>query len=506
LIGPLTRTKHLKNIAASDKDVTLKIPGFEGFEMIVKANSVTFPDGSRQGPLVVSPVHIDRLPMVPPGGSATFMAPAWTIQPTGARFDPPIEVRIPNSRNMKPGEVSEIYQWDHDLATFVPMGRATVSEDAALLVTDAGYGVTKAGWGGNPPPPPPPPNCALAGQECGVGGCRIYSSVNGCRCLPNFAKDGNDCATCKQCLGGDCVNAYSPEKVKCDDGKYCKVRPGCENGSCGQLNDACVGGKCTGAKEIDDIRESASAWSVSLGDAFPQLSGRLPSSNYLSFVRNALTQVTFTLEGQLEKIQKCCETKQGAREPENKLTATGKFDLAIGPIPIPGLAIPPIPNLPGYVGVVVQGGLSLGGSARVISNNCQDKSRCSQEIEVKGGIQAEIFAGVAAGPEDATPPGPGQGSGSEVPKPPIGNPNSEIFINAGVFGKTGLETTYTETFASGKVQGQFTGLTIGYRIQFFSGLISREDELQIIQPVNLGQIDTPSFVLRKLDGVVKPCE
>jgi hypothetical protein len=169
-------------VVGGNEDISIKIPGFEGFEMIVKANSVTFPDGSRIGPLVISPVHADRLPMVPPGGSATFMAPAWTIQPSGTRFDPPIEVRIPNSRNLKPGETSQIYQWDHDLATFVPMGQATVSEDGALLVTDAGSGVSKAGWGGAPPTPPSPPNCGDQG-----------SSKDECRFCEKKESSGGSC-------------------------------------------------------------------------------------------------------------------------------------------------------------------------------------------------------------------------------------------------------------------------------------------------------------------------
>jgi hypothetical protein len=124
--------------------------------------------------------------MVPPGGSATFMAPAWTIQPSGTRFDPPIEVRIPNSRNLKPGETSQIYQWDHDLAAFVPMGQATVSEDGALLVIDVGSGVSKAGWGGAPPTPPSPPNCGASPKpterECNQE-CKVLKSFGG-RC-PN---------------------------------------------------------------------------------------------------------------------------------------------------------------------------------------------------------------------------------------------------------------------------------------------------------------------------------
>jgi large repetitive protein len=93
-------------IVGGNQDVTLTIPGYEGFELIVKANSVTFPDGSHTGPLVVSPVHNDRLPMVPPGGSATFGTLGWTIQPTGTRFDPPAQVKIPNPGKMTAGQTA----------------------------------------------------------------------------------------------------------------------------------------------------------------------------------------------------------------------------------------------------------------------------------------------------------------------------------------------------------------------------------------------------------------
>jgi len=153
-------------VVGGDQDVTLRIPGFEGFEMVVKANSVTFPDGSKVGPLVISPVQQDKLPMVPPGGYNGFMAPAWTIQPSGTRFDPPLQVKVPNSLGLKPGETRELYQWDHDLATFAAMGRATVSEDGALLVSDPNSGLTKAGWGGSPNPPPDPNKCAPNSTKC----------------------------------------------------------------------------------------------------------------------------------------------------------------------------------------------------------------------------------------------------------------------------------------------------------------------------------------------------
>ena len=116
--------------------------------MKVKANSVTFPDGSRVGTLIVSPVTADKLPMAPPAGGAQFGVPAWTVQPAGTRFDPPIEVTLPNASSQPAGDNLPIVQWDHDLGQYVAMGRATVSEDGAVLVTDSGSGITKAGWGG----------------------------------------------------------------------------------------------------------------------------------------------------------------------------------------------------------------------------------------------------------------------------------------------------------------------------------------------------------------------
>jgi hypothetical protein len=150
-------------VVGGNEDVVLSMPGFEGFEMRVRANSVTFPDGSRSGELVVTPVHNDRLPMVPPGMAGRFAGIGWTLQPTNTRFDPPIEVHIPNTDGLRPGRTVPIVQWDHDLAAFVPMGNGTVSEDGTRIVSDPGSGITKAGWGGGGPPPPPP-NCGTDGH------------------------------------------------------------------------------------------------------------------------------------------------------------------------------------------------------------------------------------------------------------------------------------------------------------------------------------------------------
>jgi hypothetical protein len=51
-----------------------------------------------------------------------------------------------------PGQVTELYSYDHDLAAFVAIGTGTVTADGLLIRSDPGVGILKAGWhcGGNP--------------------------------------------------------------------------------------------------------------------------------------------------------------------------------------------------------------------------------------------------------------------------------------------------------------------------------------------------------------------
>lgn len=204
-------------IVGGSQDVSIRMPGFDGFEMIVKANSVTFPDGTHVGQLVISPVHNDRLPMIPQGGGSRLGSIAWTVQPTGTRFDPPIEVRLPNIGNMRPGAVATLVQWDHDLATFVPIGTATVTEDSAQIVSDVFSGISKAGWGSCTPETcnPTPPNCVNSGpNSCRGGICRACSpceqellSCGGASlCFPDPLKSGKKCPTdaSKICVFSSC--------------------------------------------------------------------------------------------------------------------------------------------------------------------------------------------------------------------------------------------------------------------------------------------------------------
>ncbi len=79
-------------VGGVDVDYTLaEVPGFK---LSVKAGSVTFPDGSKTGQLSVTAVNASKVPMSPPNGMQPQLI--VTIQPTGAVFDPPAPLTLPN--------------------------------------------------------------------------------------------------------------------------------------------------------------------------------------------------------------------------------------------------------------------------------------------------------------------------------------------------------------------------------------------------------------------------
>jgi hypothetical protein len=175
-------------IVGGPQDVTIKMPGVPGLELTVFANSATFRDGSRTGRVSITQVHLDKVPMAPPSGTI-FMPPAWTIQPPGVQFDPPARITIPND-GMPAGRMIDIFQFDHDLNQFVNVGKGTTSEDGLLIVSDPGFGITHAGWGGCGQPQPP--------QTCGDG-----------------CNDHNEC-TDDKCVNGNCQytrKANPPQEI-----------------------------------------------------------------------------------------------------------------------------------------------------------------------------------------------------------------------------------------------------------------------------------------------------
>lgn len=190
-----------------DQDVTLEMAGVPGVAFTVFARSVTDEQGQPYlGPLSISQVHADKVPMPPPNGTAPKLV--WTLQPAGLHFNKPIKVQLPNTDGLAPGQVLEIFSFDHALEQFVSGGMARVSADGQVIVSDPGFGIHVSGWGAPQPPPPP--------REC----------VNGC--------DDNKSCTSDSCNNGSCENRPVADGTSCSDG--------------GVINGMCRSGECVGVK------------------------------------------------------------------------------------------------------------------------------------------------------------------------------------------------------------------------------------------------------------------
>jgi hypothetical protein len=195
----------------------VRLPQIPGFALEIAPGSVTFPGGGRSGLVSVTIVHSDKVPMVPNfGQQPRFIV---TIQPAGARFEPPARLTLPNVEGLAPGEVTEFYSFDHDLGHFVSIGPATVSEDGSLVTSNPGVGIVKAGW------------------HCGGN-----SSSSGTT---------HNCPQCLKCENEHCV----PDNgAACDDHDDCTV------------NDHCSGSSCTG-----DRRKITSATAKGNGSTSPEV-------------------------------------------------------------------------------------------------------------------------------------------------------------------------------------------------------------------------------------------
>lgn len=194
-------------IVGGPEDVTLEMAGVPGLTLTVFKNSARFPDGSPTGLLSISQVHLDKVPMPPPSGTI-FMPPAWTVQPAGVEFDPPARITIPND-GLPPGRVIDIFQFDHGLNMFVNVGAGTVTEDASLIVSDPGFGITRTGWGGCGQPQPPN-TCASScddSNKCTDDSCQNSS----CKHDPKTTM-ATKATNCESCNNGTPVPPMTPSQ------------------------------------------------------------------------------------------------------------------------------------------------------------------------------------------------------------------------------------------------------------------------------------------------------
>ncbi len=189
----------------------LTIDGVEGLRMIIEPGSMhmglggdPYPDGT---PMSLNQVHHEDVPMPMPDGAAPPFA--WTLQPAGAYFDPPVTVEYPNMSGLAPGSVAYFLTFDHDTGDFEIVSTGTVSEEGDIIRTDAGDGLSIAGWGCNCPP---------------------YSVTGDC-CLATPA-------VCYECEDGEIVP--QADGTPCDDGDPCTMNDMCVNGVC--MGEPMVGG------------------------------------------------------------------------------------------------------------------------------------------------------------------------------------------------------------------------------------------------------------------------
>ncbi|EPR7136370.1 choice-of-anchor A family protein [Vibrio vulnificus] len=246
---------------AGSEDVVLTLDNYPGFKLEIAKDSVTFPDGSREGYVSVTSVNAATVPMAPPNG----MQPQFivTIQPAGAKFWPPAKLSLPNVDGHEPGSQVEMYSYDHDLEEFVSIGLGTVSEDASTLTSNPGVGVVKAGWhcGSQPGGSGTAHNCPLC-QKCENDTC-VEDPAQANNPLPPERQVEKDCQTllCKGVVA-------APEDLPEDDKKGDCKSPVCLGTSVGfEANDSdilpedTVCATCKEGEKIPDAaKEGLSCW------------------------------------------------------------------------------------------------------------------------------------------------------------------------------------------------------------------------------------------------------
>ncbi len=256
-------------VLAGQADVVLELPDVPGFKLEVPAGSVTFPDGSKEGLLSVTVVNSNKIPMAPPNG----MQPQFivTIQPTGAKFDPPARLSLPNVDSHLPGRQVEMFSYDHDLEEFVSIGLGTVDENAINIRSNPGIGVIKAGWHCGAQPGgagccegPEGPSCddkcktkkgSCPGECVDIPGCceeepdcskDICTKEEDCKCVKDPAKD-ETVKPAKEQKDGDC------QILKCKGNEEDLTdNPTKGDPNAGDNQHDCVDTVCEGPPEPDD--------------------------------------------------------------------------------------------------------------------------------------------------------------------------------------------------------------------------------------------------------------
>ena len=355
---PAVDTENAQTVGG-DQPVTLTMTGVPGVAFTVQPNSVTFPDGSHVGKLSVSQVKVDMVPMEPVNGVSAPLV--WTIQPAGAKFNPPIQVQLPNVSGMAPGTVTEIYQYDHDLEQFVSGGTARVSPDGSVIVSDPGFGIVKAGWG-HQLPPPPPINCTVScddDNDCTQDsfnapcGCS-HTPLTGNSCgKPNPSQGKNTCYL-KQgiCKNGVCKAKKKPAGSSCNDGVFCTNPDKCN-----------ANGACIGTPVPDTNPVTGTSFSFDFTSAFKKV------QDYVNMLTGKDDAGSLSVSYSSSTKYSCCEMKKIMKAEDDQQTAKLSLSTTISKVYVPQYTIT-IPGTKYAVGPYASFGISEDLSATYHKSQC----------------------------------------------------------------------------------------------------------------------------------------
>jgi hypothetical protein len=366
---------------------TLTLPELPGFSLTVKPGSATFPGGGRTGTVSVTLVHADKMPMTPGfGQQPRFIV---TIQPPGVHFDPPAAITFPNVDGYAPGEVTEMYSFDHDLGQFVSIGTATVSGDGGTLVSDPGVGIIKGGWhcGGNP---------ASSGTAA-------------------------TCPECQKCVDGSCA---PNDGGGCDDKDVCTV------------NDKCTGGACKGTPVPPETLETVTR-SLNLDKVMKPL---FEVTSALGMPGSFALQTSVTVGG----LKECCNRLGGQKVTNMYATISGSIGATWeGPTPL-SFTAGPLGQV-GIFGVVGVSG-SVSGSAK--EDKCNGKPTGSLAVTGTFTFGGKLY--LIKLPKDVLNISGGVSSGGSVGYQ--GTWDGSNFDGTWIFGHNGVTASASIVFANGLIE------------------------------------------------------
>ncbi len=202
------------------EDIELTVAGIDGLKMIIKAGSMILPDGSipnAANPTVVSlnQVQTDDIPM--PVGDGAAPPFAWTLQPSGSHFNPPVKVIYPNMSGLPAGAVTYFLSFNHTTRRFEIVAQGHVLPDGTCSETDEGQGLSVAGWGCQCPPYPPTGDCCDCAPK--PNGCGAEDGIKFPNSIPfvfDFTQACNNHDICYGTLGSvrsNCDDTFLSEML-----------------------------------------------------------------------------------------------------------------------------------------------------------------------------------------------------------------------------------------------------------------------------------------------------